>query len=199
MKKIALLILLAVMLQMMEKISMKRAVGYLKGDDDIIKNYVLPPTEFKQMHRSDPSLVDLPSMPAPAMQQSEYAVAEDAYVPMSEYDQLPPPEEIYEQPPVKKPAMRALPKIEFAKPEITVTNGNKTKGLFLRVASRASQSTERARNLCSIFDEGSIPVVFFYADEKEYDFRSGIKTEWSDALAVALTDILGEKNIALRL
>ncbi len=76
--------------------------------------------------------------------------------------------------------------------------GNPKKGLFLKVASQASDDCIKSRKMCSIF-EGNIPVILYYNDIKKYDFNTGIRTDNSPELIKGLQRFLGENNVVLRL
>ncbi|MBR6779495.1 MAG: hypothetical protein IKM24_00555, partial [Clostridia bacterium] len=174
------------------------SVDGMKEDEDAIQNYKLPPMEFKPLQRSSFDGSDA-SVPSASMSDDEFdaiSAADLASIPLPADEAPLPPAPVVSAP---RPAMRALPKNELLKPNIAVTQNNSKKGIFVRVASRNGEAVKRAKSMCSIFDEGMIPVVFFYADEKVYDFESGIRTEWNDALACGLAGLLGEKNVAVRL
>ena len=186
------------------------SVDGMKDDEDMIRNYRLPPMEFKPLQRSqtNPDEPDLPAPPPPvqsapaASYDKDYGYAPPADYdapPPSDYDELPPPP-VAPAPVKPKPVMRALPKPQRKKPAVAVTENNAKKGLFLRVASRDGEVLNKVKSLCGIFEEeGTLPVVFYYADEKKYDFESGLRTEWNEPLAYCLAALLGEKNVAARL
>ncbi len=183
------------------------SVDGMKDDDDLIKNYRLPPMEFKPLQRSQGSADELP--PPPPVASSTPSADYDAdygYVPPEDYNNIPVPD-YNDVPPAAppapekpKPVMRALPKKQLPAPQVSVTHDNAKKGLFLRVASRNGEVLSKVKSLCGIFaEDGTLPVIFYYADEKQYDFASGLRTEWNEPLAFCLATLLGEKNVAARL
>ncbi|MBR6941292.1 MAG: hypothetical protein IKH65_10820 [Clostridia bacterium] len=66
-------------------------------------------------------------------------------------------------------------------------------GLFLRIDSDQSPQIPVIRNLISVFDEGSVPVFFYYKNNKKY-ISSG-KCSVSDSLLSELRNILGSDNV----
>lgn len=68
--------------------------------------------------------------------------------------------------------------------------------LFLRVPDRDGILCRKAKNLTEIF-EGSFPIAFYYASEKQYDFDcAGVML--SDYLVGSLKDLLGPENVILK-
>lgn len=70
------------------------------------------------------------------------------------------------------------------------------KRLFLRVPNRECEQCKKAENLAGIF-EGGFPLVFYYADTKQYDFdHPGVSLD--DYLLSQFRDLLGEENVILK-
>ena len=69
--------------------------------------------------------------------------------------------------------------------------------IFLKVPSALSSDCGKAKKMCAIF-EGDIPVILYYSDNKQYDFRSGIRIECNANLIHGLKKLLGEANVVLR-
>ena len=69
--------------------------------------------------------------------------------------------------------------------------------VFLRVSSRGGQDLEKAKKMCGIFP-GNVPVIFYYNDEANYDFKCGVCIEHNPNLMHGLRKLLGEPNVVLK-
>ena len=76
----------------------------------------------------------------------------------------------------------------------TKTDSKKKKGLFIRLASREDERRIRVERFLNIF-EGTIPVYYYYSDEKKYS-EPVMKTEANEPLLKELRRILGNENVA---
>ncbi len=112
---------------------------------------------------------------------NEYKIRQSAY---SAYEKIP---KENKQPENKETVQNTAP----------VQEKKTNKGLFLRVSSASGQDCIRAQKMCSIF-EGSIPVILYFNDTKQYNFNTGIKTEKAPELINGLRKLLGENNVVLR-
>lgn len=74
---------------------------------------------------------------------------------------------------------------------------SKRKGLFLRFASRDSQTVAMVQDILS-GNNGNIPLYFYYLDEKKYDFRGeNAAVEVNEETLNHLIDVLGKSNVVL--
>lgn len=74
---------------------------------------------------------------------------------------------------------------------------SKRKGLFLRFASRDSQTVSMVQDILA-GNHGGTPLYFYYLDEKKYDFRgqdSFVKI--NEGTLNQLVDVLGKSNVVL--
>lgn len=95
---------------------------------------------------------------------------------------------------------RSNAKKNLRKVEKSENKAHKNVGLFLRVACVNDERLPKIKNLLSIFDEGgSVPIYFYYTDEKKYErFGQQPTVQCNDALLKELKKILGENNVAFQ-
>jgi len=87
----------------------------------------------------------------------------------------------------KEPKAISVPKIQVP---------SSPKKIYLRVDSEQSEAAKRSRAICQIF-EGTIPVIFYFSDTKEYQ-KTPIYINAAPFVLNELSELLGAENVVVK-
>ena len=136
--------------------------------------------------------------PKPAAEPRPAAERQPAYNPYESMPATQPRKQVAEQKPAynpyeSMPATKAGPVLKLA----PVTQAALPQKIYLRVPDREGEAYKKALNLCEIFCDGTIPVVFYDMKEGKY-YASNLKMRVTPFVLTRLENVLGKENVVAK-
>ena len=130
--------------------------------------------------------------PKPTTEPRPAAERQPAYNP---YESMPVahPQKTGYNPYESMPATKASPVLKSA----PVTQSAPPQKIYLRVPDREGEAYKKALNLCEIFCDGTIPVVFYDMKEGKY-YASNLKMRVTPFVLTRLENVLGKENVVAK-